>query len=787
MISTTPKYKQEIISGNRNYVVKANVTLADNTAIVLTNTELWDQGVVLENAISSDNNFDIGSAIIGSLTLIIDNISGRYNFYDFANAKIVLWMGIENDVDSSDNQVYYRLGFYSVDDTSYNGSLITLNCLDNMTWFDVPFNEITGLTYPTTAGALVAAMCSHVGVTLGTVTFPNYTTAITSESGEWLAKNKINCREVLQYIAQKCCCYCKINTAGELVLRWYDKDEINNIANSDGGSFYTTTTPYSDGCDLDGGTFDPWSSGDIADGGTFLDLQSGAWLTRNFEMNVSTEGIVITGCCIRSTSGQDQYEELWVDSTLELTHDRYVLVIENNPLIVQSEAAAIANIVGSTLANLPLRAFTSRSLSDMSYETGDMVTILDFRGNIYYTWITSLTFNMNNSENFGCGAQSLKKRNETRFSSTAKTLAEASENASAILSDYDRAQAAMNELAQNALDYNVYEYSVTGVGKVTWLYNGTTVDTTTYSAEKPLFPDSSNVIEISGDGLFISHDHGENYFEGLDANSGTAILNMIFAHGITCDWIKAGTLTLGGDNNVNGSLRILNASGTQIGKWDKDGISASNGTFSGSLSGATGSFSGSISSSSMSSSSISGTSFTSESSQGGRTYISGGQVDITTAADAWLSIRGGETVTFGELISVNGDIYVQYRPTYFGWALYDAHSAHSSDKKLKKKIKDIPIKNSRDVILGARPRYYEFKKTNEGGVRSGFVAQELREALDKVGDTTAIERESVRREGEREIIYEDFIAHLVNTTQDLYKRIEKQEQEIALLKEKVGE
>ena len=110
------------------------------------------------------------------------------------------------------------------------------------------------------------------------------------------------------------------------------------------------------------------------------------------------------------------------------------------------------------------------------------------------------------------------------------------------------------------------------------------------------------------------------------------------------------------------------------------------------------------------------------------------------------------------------------------------YTAHSSDKKLKKKIKDIPVKKSRELILGARPRYYEFKKSIENGVRSGFVAQELRESLDAIGDTTAIERESIRREGEREVIYEDFIAHLVNTTQDLYKQVDELKKELAELK-----
>ena len=172
---------------------------------------------------------------------------------------------------------------------------------------------------------------------------------------------------------------------------------------------------------------------------------------------------------------------------------------------------------------------------------------------------------------------------------------------------------------------------------------------------------------------------------------------------------------------------------------------------------------------------ISGGTITSPGANSGTsTNISGGSVVLNTDGYNYLRINGGgETVTFGPKISVNGDIYYEARPTYFGWALYDAHQAHSSDKKRKKKIKPIPRKRSREIILNAKPKYFEFKKDIEGGIRSGFIAQELRESLDKIKDTTALERESLRREGEREINYQDFIAHLVNTVQDLYEEIEK--------------
>ena len=59
MISTSTKYKQQLIAGNRRYVTKVNLTLADNTTLLLTNEELWEQGVVISNGISDESSFEI--------------------------------------------------------------------------------------------------------------------------------------------------------------------------------------------------------------------------------------------------------------------------------------------------------------------------------------------------------------------------------------------------------------------------------------------------------------------------------------------------------------------------------------------------------------------------------------------------------------------------------------------------------------------------------------------------------------------------------------------------------
>ena len=764
MIPTTTKYKRQLIAGNRNYVVKVEMTLTDETTLTLTNENLWEQGVKIDNAISSDSSFDIGAAIIGSLQLVIDNITGAYNAYDFIGASLWLYMGVTGDTDNNNTQVYYRINQYVVDEASYNGSLITLDCLDNMTWFDIPFNKVLGVSYPTTAGYLVSAICSACGVQLAKANFPNYTTPIPVAPD----KENTNCREVLQYIAQKCCCYCKITTTGQLLLAWYDKTQITGLTDYDGGTYDTDTTPYSDGDEVEGGRWYTengvliWTDTEQYDGGTFTSANANAFLTQNYQMDVSTDDIVVTGCRVVSTVGENTYDTMWVDTELERTHERYLLVIENNPFIVPEDADTTATNIGSIIAGLPIRAYTATSLNDLSYETGDMVTIYDFRGNIYRSWITSLTFTINNSEQFACAAQSVHERSQTRFSDSAKTLAEATANAGKILTDYDNAVKAMNELAQQAIGYNIYQYEVGG-SNITWLFNG--AEKTGTDAE-PLFPNSSVVFKISGDGVFISNDGGVTYTQGYDANSGTAILSLIYAVGINCDWIHAGTLTLGGTDNVNGVCSVLDENGDEKVRLDENGITATKGVFSGRLEAATGTISDGI----------------------GTLYLANGDLKIMNRLSGGAGVFAYRTGTAYE--SCWGSVRSSARKHNNAGGFIDALTfdvvtagANESDRRLKQDIKEIDSDFAERLIFGISPVEFRYKKDTET-LRFGVIAQDVQAiekefGLDRTENRLCYEMED---SGMLAVEYRQFIAPMIKVIQNQQSEIDLLKQEIAELK-----
>ena len=82
---------------------------------------------------------------------------------------------------------------------------------------------------------------------------------------------------------------------------------------------------------------------------------------------------------------------------------------------------------------------------------------------------------------------------------------------------------------------------------------------------------NAKILRINNNGIGFSL----NGMNGTFRNAWTIDGNLV------ADFIHGGTLTLGGNGNANGILKILNASGGQIGKWDKDGISVSSGTIAG--------------------------------------------------------------------------------------------------------------------------------------------------------------------------------------------------------------
>ena len=520
MRTITPKFKELMASGNaRVYKINVNMTLADNTTLTLTEDDIWSDSFSIETASSGTSSFDIGTAVIGKCKFSINNFDESFSQYDFFNATATVWVGLEGDLDNNNTQVYYRMGFFTVDEPVYSSSLISLELLDNMWKFDVPLSSVN-LTFPITIRNAFVAICQYCGVTLGTQTFHGDSFTI-----EAAPEKDMNCREFLQYCAMIGCNFCVINDTGALELKWYNTSAIPSGSDLDGGSFRTTTTPYSDGDTADGGTF-AFNDGDNYDGGTFTDNSDCVWFTRNMQATFGTDVITITG--VKFIINETAYS---------IGSAGYVLELEN-PLVTASNVNSVLNLIWDVLEGFTLRTFNLTTASDLSAEIGDCCILRDYKGNNIYSWITLNTFKFANHV-VQCNAVSPTRTLEKRYSKTVSAAVEATrKQTESIISDYDLAVQVMNEVAVNAMGaYINYEDLSTG-GRVYYLSNMPI----TKSGNTCSFQSGSTVFKRTGDGLFVSTNGGQTWQNGYNAQTGQLIVNVLNAIGVSADWIKTGTL-----------------------------------------------------------------------------------------------------------------------------------------------------------------------------------------------------------------------------------------------------
>ena len=161
-------FKRALFYNKRDYIALADITLTDGTVLHLTNDEIWQGGYSREEAISEDENFTVlGSAIINSATIIINNISDKFSEYTFEKATVQLHEAMEFTDETPSRTESLYAGVYTVEDTKYNGATIKLSLVDNMSKFDRPYSE-SSLSYPATCDSIIRNACSVCGVTLQT-------------------------------------------------------------------------------------------------------------------------------------------------------------------------------------------------------------------------------------------------------------------------------------------------------------------------------------------------------------------------------------------------------------------------------------------------------------------------------------------------------------------------------------------------------------------------------------------------------------------------------------------
>lgn len=563
MKNLTRQFRRAMADDERVFLAYADITLANNTVLNLTNEEIWGGGFSYEEAVSEDDNFTaVGSVVIGSAEVVINNIYEEYSQYDFTNASVVLYVGMQFE----DRLEKIKLGTYQVDDAVYNGATVKLSLLDNIEQFDRPYSAST-LVYPATLFQIVQEACTKCGVTLAnnSQTFPHYQYTISTKPDE----ESLTFREVLSWCATLAGCFVKCNPNGELVFGWFDTTLLDESASElDGGTF----EPWSTGDLYDGGTFNPWSTGDEYDGGDLHTDRNVHYITGLWSQNIAMDDVVITGVTayVKDDSENAAHDILQYSTGT----NGYKIEISDNGFITKTNAQEIVNWLGQQLIGLRFRKLDVSQLSDPSIDAGDVGIVIDRKQNVYRILITRVAFSVSGDQTIVCGATTPSRNNATKYTSMTKSYVESRKQIKQEQSLREQAVQQLEQaIAESAGLYTTIVAQQTG-GNIYYMH-----DTPDLIDAKVVWKMTANAWAVTDDwqGTDAATTAAHKWNAGLTVD-GTLIASILSANGVNADWINTGTLSfnrcsggtlkLGGANNGNGLLEIYGSDNTKYGTWN---------------------------------------------------------------------------------------------------------------------------------------------------------------------------------------------------------------------------
>lgn len=568
MINTSLAFRRAL-SGKREFRIKDIITLKNKKEFPIPMMDLREYKI--NEATSASGKFEIGAAVIKEYKITLDNSEEQYDDCDFEGTNIQAVIGLKLADGTWED---LKKGQYRVYTAIFGETTLQITAYDEMIYFDRPYSECT-LSYPATIRDIVLDACRHCQVDCESSSI---------EMGNYIVKTKpegsITYRDVISYCAQIMGCYARINHLGRLAFGWYDFSTVGS-GDLDGGIFDTASQEkYLSGDEADGGTFDNYSSGYTYDSGTFVDMDAYHHFYDLYNKSINGTDINVTGIQITTKKDNTDKKHLYGTNT-------YALEIKDNPLIQTDSMQQVAKHIGDKIINKPFRPMSISVQGNPAIEAGDVAVVSPKTTSSYTTVITDTTFSLFSAQSISSTAETPTAKTFTHYGAATKLLEAARNYTDQEMSAYDLVVQQMSQLAANTLGFHETKI-IQDDGSVI-----------VYRHDKPKLSESKIVYKSGIDGFFVTKNYtGKDsttvWKAGFDSN-GNAALNILSVIGIHWDWAYGGTLSLGGVGNGNGVLKVFDAKGNVVGLWDKDGIIAKTGKFSGDITGATGKFAGDIS------------------------------------------------------------------------------------------------------------------------------------------------------------------------------------------------
>lgn len=367
MYPVSDDFKKFIYLSGRQLLAKVAIDLADGAHLTLGNSDIMENGIKIDDAVSNPGTFQVGAVIINQLTLILNNFENKFSGYDFTGAAIRPHIGLIVKKDwHGDTVEWVPKGVFTTEKPTAIGSRIIVTALDNMANLDAAYSK-SSLTYPATLAQIAADACSVCGVALGTKAFPNSDYSVLSRP----SGSSMTCREILSYVAQLAGCFARCNTEGEMEIRWYEE------------------------------------------GDTLYDVGAGA-----SSSSMADSDTVVTGVQIQ---GNDSSKTVYTSGT-----SGFMVQIKNN-LLAQGGLQTIADALGVKFNGFTFRKYSAYSKSNPAIEAGDIVKMTDKKGIAHKTIVSRLTYEIDGNEEYNAEAETTSENQSERFTAAQKAQESADE------------------------------------------------------------------------------------------------------------------------------------------------------------------------------------------------------------------------------------------------------------------------------------------------------------------------------------------------------------------------
>lgn len=448
----------------------------------LVDKDIWADGFKIEKATSSDNSFDVGGAIVGKLTFVVnraythDDYTQSLNYYG-KKCRVVLTY----DVDGTQYPV--EMGYFNIVDIQYNTQTTTFTAYDDLYLFDKPYTD-SKITFPATLQEIVTDACSCCNVKWDGKAFRHDDYVINSKP------DKVTFREMLAYIGQITCHFARMTADGFLEFAWYQNTDDNK-----------------------------WNQ------------------KSSYSRDAAMQPVTITGTrLIYRSKSKDSTE---METEVMSGTNGYMITIQNNPLIdiCSTSPQLICDNLLADLKKTP--AFLPGKMDIPANPLIDCGDIIGYwseskQAYLYDTLVTGISYSQSEKTEIRCGGDS-----STRISSTQYDVSTKND-----LYTYDllKANRAYEKSEREKAIADLTEKISNSSGLFTTKQTDSSGATIYYMHDLPELSESKIIWKMTSEAVAVSTDGGKTYNAGITVN-GDAIARILNATGINADWIRTGTLS----------------------------------------------------------------------------------------------------------------------------------------------------------------------------------------------------------------------------------------------------